>query len=237
VSESDDDVFAGLGIAGGESHAERLRRKNLELDRALRDDPRDVARWLEFVDLQDEIAQSSFAGGSGSTSAKRALSKGERASTSEVKLAILVRALAVPDNADAEPLILAQLRAAAEVEEPQHVLARWKDALREHPRLTGLWIEYVSWRQTTWATFSVQELVGVFEESFEVLVDAMEGEEVGSSGACAPPPSRTLSLAAHAFVSLQVARCSRATPSTSSCASASCFVKPVRPFHLFVRPD
>ncbi|GAA5834455.1 hypothetical protein JCM9279_004321 [Rhodotorula babjevae] len=182
ASESDDDLFAGLGIAGGESHAERLRRKNLELDRALRDDPRDVARWLEFVDLQDEIAQSSFAGGSGSASAKRALSKGERASTSEVKLAILVRALAVPDNADAESLILAQLRAAAEVEEPQRVLARWKDALREHPRLTGLWIEYVSWRQTTWATFNVKELVGVFEESFEVLVDAMEGEDAGSSG-------------------------------------------------------
>ncbi|GAA5908743.1 hypothetical protein JCM8208_006776 [Rhodotorula glutinis] len=185
VPESDDDLFAGLGITGGESQAERLRRKNLELDRALRDDPRDVARWLEFVNLQDEIAQSSFAGGTGgggASSTKRALSQGERASTSEVKLAILVRALAVPDNADAEPLILAQLRAAAEVEEPQRVLARWKDALRAHPRLTGLWIEYVSWRQTTWATFSINELVGVFQESFEVLVDAMEGEDPGSRG-------------------------------------------------------
>ncbi|KPV78517.1 uncharacterized protein RHOBADRAFT_50976 [Rhodotorula graminis WP1] len=183
AAESDDDLFAGLGISGGESHAERLRRKNIELDRALRDNPRDVARWLEFVDLQDEIAQSSFAGGTGgASSTKRALSKGERASTSEVKLAILVRALAVPDNAEAELLILAQLRAAAEVEEPQRVLARWKDALREHPRLTGLWIEYVSWRQTTWATFSVKDVVGVFAESFEVLVDAMEGEDPGSSG-------------------------------------------------------
>ncbi|GAA6047144.1 hypothetical protein JCM3770_006922 [Rhodotorula araucariae] len=182
ASDSEDDLFSGLGISGGESHAERLRRRNLELDRALRDDPRDIARWLEFVALQDEIAQSSFAGGGSGAAGKRALSKAERASTSEVKLAILARALAVPENAGAEELLLAQLQAAAEVEDAQHVLARWKDALREHPGLTGLWTEFVGWRQTTWAAFSVKEVVSVFEESFEVLVDAMDREDPGSSG-------------------------------------------------------
>ncbi|BGP44730.1 hypothetical protein JCM10450v2_000544 [Rhodotorula kratochvilovae] len=177
ASDTEDDLFSGLGISGGESHAERLRRRNLELDRALRSDPRDIPRWLEFVALQDEIAQSSFSGGG----AKRALSKAERASTSEVKLAILARALAVPENASAEELLLAQLRAAAEVEDAQAVLKRWKDALREHPGLTGLWTEFVGWRQTTWAAFSVKDVVKVFEESFEVLVGAMDREEPGSN--------------------------------------------------------
>ncbi|GJN91570.1 hypothetical protein Rhopal_004593-T1 [Rhodotorula paludigena] len=180
-SEDEDDIFSGLGISGGESQRDYLKRRNVELDRALRDKPTDVELWLEFVALQDEFAQSSFAGGSSSAAAKRALSKAERASTSEIKLSILARALAVPANASSERLLLKQLEAAAEVEDPKRVLQRWKDALREHPDLTGLWIEYVSWRQTTWATFAVKDLVAVFEESFEVLVDAMEREERSSA--------------------------------------------------------
>uniref|UniRef100_A0A0K3C9N5 BY PROTMAP: gi/647394756/emb/CDR35990.1/ RHTO0S01e11694g1_1 [Rhodosporidium toruloides] n=1 Tax=Rhodotorula toruloides TaxID=5286 RepID=A0A0K3C9N5_RHOTO len=179
--EEADDLFGGLGISGGESHADYLKRRNLELDRALRDDPSNVDKWIEFVDFQDEVAQSSFVGASASSAAKRALSKAERASTSEIKLAILERALAHPGNANSERLILAQLRAANDIEDPKRVLERWKEALMAHPDLTGLWIEYVSWRQTTWSTFNVKDVVDVFEESFVVLGDAMSGEEAGSS--------------------------------------------------------
>ncbi|KWU46645.1 DUF1740-domain-containing protein [Rhodotorula sp. JG-1b] len=166
-----DDVFSGAGISGGESHAEYLRRRNVELDRALREEPNNVEKWLEFINFQDELASSGFAE---SSATKRALSKSERASTSEIKLAILDRALATPGNADAEPLLLAQLEAAAEIEDPQRLLQRWKDTLGQHPDLTGLWIEYVSSRQTTWATFTVPDVVSVFEESLAVLVSAME---------------------------------------------------------------
>ncbi|CEQ42109.1 SPOSA6832_03893, partial [Sporobolomyces salmonicolor] len=179
-SDDEDDVFSGLGISGGESHADYLRRRNLELDRALRGDPSNIQLWLEFVEFQDEVAAISFVGTS--SSAKRALSTGERTSTSEIKLAILDRALAVEANAGSEELLLAYLRAAAEVEDPKKVLQRWKDTLRTHPNLTGLWIEYVSWRQTSWVNFTVRDVVGVFEECFEVLRGAMEREEIGSNG-------------------------------------------------------
>ncbi|GAA5887659.1 hypothetical protein JCM5296_004450 [Sporobolomyces johnsonii] len=179
-SDDEDDVFGGLGISGGESQADYLRRRNLELDRALRGDPKNIQLWLEFVEFQDEVATTSFVGTS--SSAKRALSTGERTSTSEIKLAILDRALAVEANAGSEELLLAYLRAAAEVEDPKKVLQRWKDTLRAHPDLTGLWIEYVSWRQTSWVNFTVRDVVGVFEECFEVLRGAMEREEIASNG-------------------------------------------------------
>lgn len=171
--EDGDEAFSGAGISGGESRAEYLRRRNVELDRALRDEPNNVDKWLEFVHFQDELALSGEAE-TGSTTAKRALSKSERASTSEIKLAILDRALATPGNADSERLLLAQLEAAAEIEDPQRLLKRWKDTLAQHPDLTGLWIEYVSSRQTTWATFTVPDIVSVYEESLAVLVDAMD---------------------------------------------------------------
>ncbi|GAA5865509.1 hypothetical protein JCM8547_001271 [Rhodosporidiobolus lusitaniae] len=187
-SDGEDDGFNELGITGGESHSAYLLRKNLELDKQLRNELGNVQLWLEFVAFQDEVAQTSFStsssGGASSSAAgggKRALSKAERASTSEIKLSILERALsAAPGNDSSEPLLLAQLEAAAEVESSQAVLQRWKAALREHPELTGLWIEYVGWRQTQWATFEVNEVVEVFAESLEVLTGAMEREDEGS---------------------------------------------------------
>ncbi|GAA5972334.1 hypothetical protein JCM11641_002413 [Rhodosporidiobolus odoratus] len=181
--EDDDDDFNHLGIIGGETHAEYLRRRNLELDRSLRDNPGDVQGWLDFVDFQDELAQTSFSGATSAAAAKRALSKAERASTSEIKLSILERALsATEENRSSENLLLAQLEAAAEVEESKKVLERWQAALQTFPELTGLWIKYVSWRQTEWVTFDVTEVVTVFEESLAVLMGAMQRQEPESSG-------------------------------------------------------
>lgn len=179
ADSEEDDVFGGLGIVGGESQDDYFKRRSVELDRALRDDPSNVQLWLEFVDFQDEVSLSSFVG----TATKRALSKTERTSTSEIKLSILDRALAVERNRASEPLLLAYLRAAAEVWDPKKVLERWGETLRSHPTLTGLWIEYVSWRQTNWVNFGVREVVEVFEESFRVLGAASEKERIGSEGA------------------------------------------------------
>lgn len=180
ADEDEDDVFGGLGIVGGESQDDYLKRRNLEFDRALRDDPTNVDLWIEFVDFQDEVSLSSFIG----TATKRALSKAERTSTSEIKLSILDRALAVERNRASEPLLLAYLRAAAEVWDAKKVLNRWSETLRSHPTLTGLWIEYVSWRQTNWVNFGVREVIEVFEESFKVLGAAAEKEQINSEGEC-----------------------------------------------------
>lgn len=176
--EEGDDVFSGLGITGGESREQYLKRRNIELDKALRLSPKDVKMWLEFVDFQEEVAQLSFVGGS----SKRALSAAERTSTSEIKLSILDRAIGVAGNECSELLLLAYLRAASEVWDPKKVLSRWGETLRSHPKLTGLWIEYVSWRQTSWVNFGVREVVQVFEESFKVLTTAAEQETIGSPG-------------------------------------------------------
>ena len=166
---------------GGESQDDFLKRRNIELDKALRLEPHNVPLWLEFATFQDEVALAAYSSYVGE-STKRSLNKTERTSTSEIKMSILARALSFSANAAAEPLLLAQLRAAAEVEEATVVLARWKETLRTHPTLTGLWIEYVSWRQSNSVNFGVREVVEVFVECFEVLKRSMDKEREGSSG-------------------------------------------------------
>ncbi|KAM0793184.1 hypothetical protein ACM66B_000655 [Microbotryomycetes sp. NB124-2] len=177
VSEDEDDGdFAGLGLSGGESLHEYFKRRNEECDRAVREHPKDAGKWIEFADLQDEIARNMFLG----TSTKRAFSKAERASTSEIKLSILERALAVQGNEASEKLLLAHIKAASDLWDPARVLQRWSSMLRTHPNLTGLWIEYVSWRQTTASGFSVRAIVDVFAECFEVLSAAMDKQQFRS---------------------------------------------------------
>ncbi|GAA5907948.1 nuclear exosome regulator NRDE2 [Sporobolomyces salmoneus] len=174
--EEEDDLFGTLGISGGESQDEYLKRRNIELDRQLRDNPKDVDGWIEFVEFQDQVTQRL------SSSSKVGLSQAERTSTNEIKLAILTRALSIEGNESNERLLLAFLRAAAQVEDPKKVLERWRETLKSHPDLTGLWIEYVSWRQTSWVNFSVKDVVEDFEECLDVLMLAMLREDIGSSG-------------------------------------------------------
>lgn len=178
VDAEEDELF-DIGISGGRTFAEYLKSKNLEFDRRLREVPTDVEGWIEFVEFQDEIARSTLAGGEGN---KRTLSQMERKSTSEIKLAILERALGIPANKESEPLLLGYLRAAGEVEEPAKVLLRWKEMLRNHPALTGLWVEYISFRQTEWVNFEIRVVVEVYIEGLQVLQDARRrgGVDVGA---------------------------------------------------------
>lgn len=171
--EEEDELF-DIGVQGGRTFAEYLKEKNMDFDRRLRESPGDIEGWTEFVEFQDEIARSTFAGGAGN---KRTLIQMERRSTSEIKLSILDRALGIPANKESEELLLLYLRAAAEVEEPTNVLGRWKEMLRNHPTLTGLWVEYISFRQTEWVNFEIRVVVEVYIEALKVIEDA--GRRVG----------------------------------------------------------
>lgn len=210
-----DDLFDGLGVEGGESQSQYLKRRNLEFDRNLREKPTDERMWLDFVEFQDEVAAVSFGTGGGS-STKRALSTTERSSTSEIKLSILKRALEIKENTASENLLLAYLRTVSDLWSAEKVLQRWRDTLKDYPKLTNLWIEYVSWRQTTWNGFQIREVVEVFEECFAVLNAAARKEAFGSAGTCQMSKGSSLSGRLLTWL-VQDASSWRRTLSTCSC--------------------
>lgn len=65
-SEDDDETF---------SYSEELRQRTIDLDRKMQSHPHDIQAWLDYVALQDEI------------------SSGQKASTAEIKVGILQKAL------------------------------------------------------------------------------------------------------------------------------------------------
>ncbi|SCV68709.1 BQ2448_830 [Microbotryum intermedium] len=163
---SSQNEFDQLGVTGGESESQYMLRRNIELDKALRDDPKNVKLWLEFVEWQDHVALSA----SGASRWRTALSRVERRSTAQVKLAVVERALkADPANVEDERLVLKLLQLAEEVEDTPTITKRWKKVLEEQPTMTSLWVRYVGWRQTDGTSFEVGSVVDTFVECFETL--------------------------------------------------------------------
>ncbi|SCZ90792.1 BZ3500_MvSof-1268-A1-R1_Chr1-3g02255 [Microbotryum saponariae] len=162
----DENEFDQLGVTGGESESQYLSRRNIEFDRALRDDPKNVELWLEFVEWQDQVALSA----SGENRGRTILNRVERRGAAQVKLVVVERALkADPANAEDERLVLKLLQLAEEVEDTPTVTKRWKKALEEHAKMTSLWVRYVGWRQTDGTSFEVESVVEAFVECFETL--------------------------------------------------------------------
>lgn len=167
LPESDDEVF-GVGDDEGETPEERIRQRNIDYDRATRSKPKDIKLWLTFVDFQDEVsmATSAFRGNASHT---RLMSQVERASACDVKLSILTRALAAEGNGDSEELLLAYMNSAAQLWDSDKLMKTWKKTLKANPTLTGLWIEFVRWRQTNFDTFDVEECVRVYADCLRLL--------------------------------------------------------------------
>ncbi|KAI8051900.1 NRDE-2, necessary for RNA interference-domain-containing protein [Gilbertella persicaria] len=143
----------------GESFDDQMRRRTIEYNRALDQNPKNVSLWLEFIQFQDEAARGLDP--TASTSQKN------RTSLNEVKLSIFEKAL--DHNPTSEELIHAYLACGAEVWETIRLLRKWDTVLKDHPDSIRLWSDYINLRQTNFASFSFTQCVHVFEDALAVL--------------------------------------------------------------------
>jgi hypothetical protein len=103
--------------------------------------------------------------------------------TSDLKISYLKRALREPCNQNNEKLLLAYMKAYCD--QPDLDLTKeWKQILDAHPTATGLWIEYVDWKQTEAGSMNVLEMVEVYEELIDRLVTRSETPNTPEKGHC-----------------------------------------------------
>ncbi|KAL7748499.1 hypothetical protein RI367_006194 [Sorochytrium milnesiophthora] len=154
-SESDDEDD-DTGKVKLSDDLQRVRDYNTRLQL----DPRNVRLWLEFVAFQDVQDDPSQAAGD-------RLRRGNV----EKKLSIFERALR--DNSDSEELWCAYINCAAAIWEPEQVLSKYKELLREHPAFYKLTLDYLSYRQTVSASFTIPSCRSMYEDCLENLRDAL----------------------------------------------------------------
>ncbi|KAM9653683.1 nuclear exosome regulator NRDE2 isoform 8-T10 [Morphnus guianensis] len=150
-----------------------LMTKVEEHNKKVRENPRDINAWLEFVSFQDELMRgpSPYA------------SKGEhevrRKSLKlilEKKLAILERAIeSNPSNVD---LKLARLKLCTEFWEPPALIKEWQKLIFLHPNNPELWKKYLLFCQSQFTTFSVSKINSLYGKCLTTLAAVQDGSMV-----------------------------------------------------------
>ncbi|KAI9025805.1 NRDE-2, necessary for RNA interference-domain-containing protein, partial [Phycomyces nitens] len=158
----DTDESDGEEVANEELFTEQTRRRTIDFNNKLKEDPHDVKTWLEFIAFQDELASGL---NSGSDTTTR--TKSNKTSMNEVKMSIFEKAM--ENNPDDEDLVEAYLKCGGETWDTLTLLREWDNVLKKNPESIRLWADYINLRQTNFASFSFTECTRVFEDCITTL--------------------------------------------------------------------
>ncbi|XP_065492011.1 nuclear exosome regulator NRDE2 [Caloenas nicobarica] len=150
-----------------------LLTKVEEHNRKVRENPRDINAWMEFVSFQDELMRgSSLYASKGEQEVRRKSLK----LILEKKLAILERAIeSNPSNVD---LKLARLKLCAEFWEPPALIKEWQKLIFLHPNNPELWKKYLLFCQSQFTTFSVSKINSLYGKCLTTLAAVQDGSMV-----------------------------------------------------------
>ncbi|KAK2538190.1 Nrde2 [Columba livia] len=150
-----------------------LMTKVEEHNRKVRENPRDINAWMEFVSFQDELMRgSNLYASKGEQEVRRKSLK----LILEKKLAILERAIeSNPSNVD---LKLARLKICTEFWEPPALIKEWQKLIFLHPNNPELWKKYLLFCQSQFTTFSVSKINSLYGKCLTTLAAVQDGSMV-----------------------------------------------------------
>ncbi|XP_043835942.1 nuclear exosome regulator NRDE2 isoform X1 [Dromiciops gliroides] len=148
-----------------------LKAKVEEFNRKVRENPRDIQLWLEFVSFQDEVMKGP---------SLYTISEGEQESRRkslklilEKKLSILDRA--IESNQNSVELKLARLKLCTEFWEPSTLIKEWQKLIFLHPNNTALWQKYLLFCQSQFSTFTVSKIHNLYGKCLSTLAAVQDG--------------------------------------------------------------
>ncbi|XP_014802520.1 PREDICTED: protein NRDE2 homolog [Calidris pugnax] len=150
-----------------------LMAKVEEHNKKVRENPRDINAWMEFVSFQDELMRgpSPYAGKGEQEVRRKSLKL-----ILEKKLAILERAIeSNPSNVD---LKLARLKLCTEFWEPPALIKEWQKLIFLHPNNPELWKKYLLFCQSQFTTFSVSKINSLYGKCLTTLAAVQDGSMV-----------------------------------------------------------
>ncbi|XP_044291906.1 nuclear exosome regulator NRDE2 isoform X1 [Varanus komodoensis] len=152
----------------------RLLARVEEYNRKVRENPRDVKAWMDFVSFQDELMKGPSC---------YTIDKGEQETRKkslklvlEKKLAILERA--IESNLNDVDLKLARLKLCTEFWEPSAVIKEWQKLVFLHPNNPTLWQKYLLFCQSQFSTFVVSKVHSLYGKCLSTLSAVQDGSMV-----------------------------------------------------------
>ena len=142
------------------------RKKSVELNKLLADNPRDIGSWLELVRCQvSEVSSDSLS--RGSTPDKVA------SAVADIQAAILDRAL--EKNPSSIELKLVQLEVCHGRWEVENIAAEWKKLVFQHAGDPYVWKQYLHYVRSSFRTFSTTRVTSAYVRAISTLRGARDG--------------------------------------------------------------
>ncbi|ORX84470.1 DUF1740-domain-containing protein [Anaeromyces robustus] len=129
--------------------------KTKKFNEDLKNDPKNVKLWLDYIEFQDNSYDINIK----KTSIKSYIN--------EKKISIFEKALKeIPND---EQLIKEYMKCCQLSWDSIKVLSKWDQILKSHPRSTGLWIEYLNYRQSDFSSFTINSCMEEFAKCISIL--------------------------------------------------------------------
>ncbi|XP_032240468.2 nuclear exosome regulator NRDE2 [Nematostella vectensis] len=143
-----------------------------ELNKKLRENPHDIAAWLELVDHQQEVVSKGQLR-AGFTEALNEKKKRNQAVITEKQISVLEKAL--EQNPSSEILIHKHLELCSEIWSVEDLRQRWNKVVFTHPNKVNLWHEYLRFTQSRFSSFSFSKAQGAYAKCLSTLLALKEG--------------------------------------------------------------
>ncbi|OWF56409.1 protein NRDE2 homolog [Mizuhopecten yessoensis] len=151
-----------------------LWQKNADYNRRLRENPKDVSLWLEFVNFQDRFLYEDISDESHSGSIN--VKKLPKQVIHEKKVMILQKAMEM--NSSCVSLKLRYLELCQNSLEVAEVNKEFESLLFVYPTDTALWRRYLLYNQSHLATFSVTRVCKLYTTCIQKLIGYQEGSVI-----------------------------------------------------------
>ena len=159
---------------------DEIQQKTKSFNERLRNDPRNVDLWLEYVDFQDiALAETDFTitpeNPDGEEPRKLKKSQRERGNVVIRTKAIVERKLAILKSAmESNPrsvvLLVKRLNLQKEILEDSKTLnGHWEELISIFPEELNAWDEYLRFLTSYFTTFTVSKITGAFQKCFSKL--------------------------------------------------------------------
>jgi hypothetical protein len=142
------------------------REKTMKLSRRVEEYPQDVDAWLALIEHQDTLVRAG--------DDRKRITNAEIQSTAEIKIHMYEKALEKATSlSDRERLLSGLMSEGSKVWEIKTQSDRWEKISKDNIDSLMLWKSYMSFKQTTFATFRYEEVRDVYFKRMKLLSETI----------------------------------------------------------------
>lgn len=146
------------------TYNDKVQQRRIELSMKIDSNPTCCDAWLALIDYQDIIL------GLDPTSTRSKTTKAETQSIAEVKISIYEKAIEMVETlAEKERLILGMMDEGTKVWESKKLSSKWRVLVQKYPSSVNLWITYLDFKQSDFASFRYEEVRTVYLDCLSLL--------------------------------------------------------------------